>query len=198
MWPPPSSMSRAAESTAQMISNVMDRITNIWLPAVGGNRDALVLGFELAQADDTAGDMMSTVTAVKSWASVAPLRGAFVWNTSAEHANGGLFVSGVAPAVAGKAPARSGPAPPPAPKPAPTPPRAPPRCRRITTIGAKAGSYTRAPQSRGDVRMHDTMPLPVAQPKQYQRRYQARHARTLALEDPPPTIRPPKLTSSRP
>ena len=39
-------------SATQMISNVSSKITNTWLPAVGGNRDALVLGFELAATDD--------------------------------------------------------------------------------------------------------------------------------------------------
>ena len=104
-------------TTAQMISNVADRITNIWLPAVGGNKDALVLGFEMAAADETAVDMMGTATAVKAWKGVAPLRGAFAWNTSSEHANGGLFLNGVAPAITGGTPT-----PAPAPTPAPTPP----------------------------------------------------------------------------
>ena len=118
---------QGALSTAEMIANVSDRITNIWLPAVGGNRDALVLGFELAAADETSVDLMSTVTAVKSWAGAAPLRGAFVWNSSVEHANGGLFVNGVAPAIVGKTPVPAPtPTPPPAPPPAPPPHRHPP------------------------------------------------------------------------
>ena len=110
---------QGALSTAEMISNVADRITNIWLPAVGGNRDALVLGFEMAAADETAVDMMSPPTAVKSWQGVAPLRGAFAWNTSTEHANGGLFLDGVAPAITGSTPA---PVPPPTPTPVPPTP----------------------------------------------------------------------------
>jgi hypothetical protein len=108
-------------SHAEMISNVTDRITNIWLPAMGGNRDAVILGFEMVGVDDAAGDMMAPPTAVKAWQGVAPLRGAFVWNTSEEYANGGLFISGVAPAITGGSPA---PVPPP-PAPAPTPPPAP-------------------------------------------------------------------------
>jgi hypothetical protein len=107
-----------------MISNVTDRITNIWLPAMGGNRDAVILGFEMVGVDDAAGDMMAPPTAVEAWKGVAPLRGAFVWNTSEEYANGGLFMSGVAPAIAGKSPAPA-PTPTPAPTPAPTPTPAP-------------------------------------------------------------------------
>jgi len=50
-----------------MISNVTERIDNIWLPTMGGNAAAIGLGFELAAADNTTEDHMGPATAVTCW-----------------------------------------------------------------------------------------------------------------------------------
>jgi len=98
-------------------------MTGIWLPVVGGNADALVAGFEMSAADNAFNDTMSPATAALAWHGAAPLRGAYVWNSSAEHANGNPFLSSVAPAITGSTP----PVPPPTPTPVPpAPPIAPP------------------------------------------------------------------------
>ena len=63
-------------SHGEMISNVADRITNIWLPAVGCDKGAIVLGFELSPSDDTTGDTMAPATAVECiQANPRPARG---------------------------------------------------------------------------------------------------------------------------
>ena len=133
-------------SHAAMISNVTERITDIWLPAVGGNKNALVLGFELSGADDTTGDTMAPATAVSAW-QASPVRGAFVWNISEEEADGHLFLNGVAPAITGSVPVPPVPAPPPVavpppPAPVPTPapvPPAPVHHRRHSHDGKRQG-----------------------------------------------------------
>ena len=106
--------------TDEMVANVAGQMTGIWLPVVGGNADALVAGFELSAADNAFNDTMSPATAALAWHGAAPLRGAYVWNSSAEHTNGNPFLTGVAPAITG-----STPAPVPAPTPTPVPPAPP-------------------------------------------------------------------------
>jgi hypothetical protein len=100
---------QGALTHAEMISNVTDRIDNIWLPAVGGNAAAIGLGFELAAADNTTEDYMGPATAVTCWQNVQTahpgLRGAFVWNASEEASDGALFINDVAPSIAGRTPA---------------------------------------------------------------------------------------------
>jgi hypothetical protein len=105
-------------SHTEMVSNVTQRITDIWLPAVDGNKDALMIGFELAASDNTAADYMAPATAVGAW-QASPVRGAFVWNIAEETADGHLFLNDVAPAIVGSSPA-----------PAPTPPAPPPAHHR--------------------------------------------------------------------
>jgi hypothetical protein len=91
-----------------MISNVTDRIDNIWLPAVGGNAAAIGLGFELAAADNTTEDYIGPATAVTCWRDMQTahpgLRGPFGWNASKEASDGALFINDVAPSTVASRP----------------------------------------------------------------------------------------------
>jgi hypothetical protein len=91
-----------------MISNVTDRIDNIWLPAMGGNAAVIGLGFALAAADNTTEDHMGPATAVTCWQNMQTahpgLRGAFVWNARREASDGALFLNDVAPSIVASRP----------------------------------------------------------------------------------------------